>query len=208
MQVFAHEKLQRPQPVSDRPEPPPLQTPAGSLVQWLHENYRIRIDSCADMMIRMSMNESFSAAREELHSYNASPMESSSSSSDNDDCVFFIHNPTVEQGWLEEGKELEFDSKELFIKHVLRNLPTSGRECLSGGGKCVLVIDSSSRVFTSTAGIDILTLPEGARISIATARLTVEMEKPTTCCREILSCSSHRRKKRPEKSSRKRRHGE
>ena len=96
-----------------------------------------------------------------------------------------IHNPTVEQGWLEEGKELEFDSKELFIKHVLRNLPTSGRECLSGGGKCVLVIDSSSRVFTSTAGIDILTLPEGARISIATARMTVEMEKPTGLPRHV-----------------------
>ena len=57
MQVFAHEKLQRPQPVSDRPEPPPLQTPSRSLVQWLHENYRIRIDSCADMMIRMSIYE-------------------------------------------------------------------------------------------------------------------------------------------------------
>ena len=49
----------------------------------------------------------------------------------------------------------------------------------------MLVIDSSSRVFTSTAGIDILTLPEGARISIATARMTVEMEKPTGLPRHV-----------------------
>jgi hypothetical protein len=63
------------------------------------------------------------------------------------DCVFFVHNPTVEQFGAWRGVERAIASKEQLFEKLLLNIPESGTDCLlNQGGNCVLVMESSSKL--------------------------------------------------------------
>ena len=132
LQVFAHEKPNRSQP--------PTLSPSDILVQWLLQHYKVPTCNCENIMTRSSLNEVLTIAHDEyLSSLHASPMEGN-------DCVFFVHNPTVEQFGVLKGIERAITSKELLFDKLLQNLPESGSDCVRHKrGNCLLVLDSSNK---------------------------------------------------------------